>query len=33
MNQILYAYDLVLMGETMEESRENFDEWRRLKAK
>ena len=28
MNQILYAYDLVLTGETMEESRENFDEWK-----
>ena len=26
--QILYADDLVLMGETMEELRENFDEWR-----
>ena len=28
MKQILYADDLVLMGETMEELRENFDEWR-----
>ena len=28
MKQILYADDLVLMGETMEESIENFDEWR-----
>ena len=27
MKQILYADDLVLMGETMEELRENFDEW------
>ena len=26
--QILYADDLVLMGETMEELKENFDEWR-----
>ena len=26
--QILYANDLVLMGETMEELRENFDEWK-----
>ena len=26
--QILYADDLVLMGEIMEELRENFDEWR-----
>ena len=26
--QILYAKDLVLMGETMEELRENFNEWR-----
>ena len=26
MKQILYADDLVLMGETMEELRENFDE-------
>ena len=28
MRQILYADDLVLMGEIMEELRENFDEWR-----
>ena len=28
MKQILYADDLVLMGETMKELRENFDEWR-----
>ena len=28
MKQILYADDLVLMGETMEELREKFDEWR-----
>ena len=28
MKQILYADDLVLMGETMEELKENFDEWR-----
>ena len=28
MKQILYADNLVLMGETMEELRENFDEWR-----
>ena len=28
MKQILYADDLVLMGETIEEFRENFDEWR-----
>ena len=28
MKQILYADDLVLMGETMEELRENFDKWR-----
>ena len=28
MKKILYADDLVLMGETMEELRENFDEWR-----
>ena len=28
MKQILYADDLVLMGETMEELRENFNEWR-----
>ena len=28
MKQILYADDLVLMGETMEKLRENFDEWR-----
>ena len=28
MKQILYADDLVLMGETIEELRENFDEWR-----
>ena len=28
MKQILCADDLVLMGETMEELRENFDEWR-----
>ena len=28
MKQTLYADDLVLMGETMEELRENFDEWR-----
>ena len=28
MKQILYADDLVLMGETMEELRENFDEWK-----
>ena len=28
MKQLLYAGDLVLMGETMEELRENFDEWR-----
>ena len=27
MKQILYADDLVLMGETMEELREKFDEW------
>ena len=26
--QILYADDLVLMGKTLEELRENFDEWR-----
>ena len=28
MKQILYADDLVVMGETMEDLRENFDEWR-----
>ena len=28
MKQILYADDLVLKGETMEELRKNFDEWR-----
>ena len=28
MKQILYADDLVLMGEAMEELREKFDEWR-----
>ena len=28
MKQILYADDLVLIGETMEELKENFDEWR-----
>ena len=28
MKQLLYADDLVLMGEIMEELRENFDEWR-----
>ena len=28
MKQILYAHDLVRMGKTMEELRENFDEWR-----
>ena len=28
MKQILYANDLVLMGEIMKELRENFDEWR-----
>ena len=28
MKQILYADDPVLMGETMKELRENFDEWR-----
>ena len=28
MKQILYADDLVLMRETMEELRENFDDWR-----
>ena len=28
MKQILYADNLVLMRETMQESRENFDEWR-----
>ena len=28
MKQILYADNLVLMGKTMEELRENFDEWR-----
>ena len=28
MKQILHADDLALMGETMEELRENFDEWR-----
>ena len=28
MKQILYVDDLILMGETMEELRENFDEWR-----
>ena len=28
MKQILYADDLVLMGETIEGLRENFDEWR-----
>ena len=28
MQQILYAGDLVLMEETLEELRENFDEWR-----
>ena len=28
MKQILYVDDLVLMGKTMEEMRENFDEWR-----
>ena len=34
MKQILNAEDMVLMGETMEELGENFDEWReRLKAK
>ena len=30
MKPILYADDLVLMGETMEELRENFDEWREV---
>ena len=30
MKQILYADNLVLMGETMEELRENFDEWRKV---
>ena len=34
MKQILYADDLVLMEETMEELRHNFDEWRAvLKSK
>ena len=28
MKQILYADDLVLMGKTVEELRENFDEWK-----
>ena len=28
MKQILYADDLVQLGETMEELRENFDEWK-----
>ena len=28
MKQILYADDLVLIGESMEELRENFDDWR-----
>ena len=28
MKQILYADDLALTEETMEELRENFDEWR-----
>ena len=28
MKQILYADDLVIMGETMEELKENLDEWR-----
>ena len=28
MEQILYGDDLVLVGETMEELRDNFDEWR-----
>ena len=28
MKQILYADDLVLMGESMKELRESFDEWR-----
>ena len=28
MKQLLYADDLVLMGEIMEELRGNFDEWR-----
>ena len=27
MKQILYAADLVLLGKTMEELRENYDEW------
>ena len=30
MKQILYAGNLVLMGETMEEMRENFDEWKEV---
>ena len=30
MKQILYADDFVLMGETMEELRENFNEWREV---
>ena len=28
MKQILHADDLIVMGKTMEELRENFDEWR-----
>ena len=28
MKQILYAHDLIPMGETTEELRENFDEWK-----
>ena len=29
MKQILYADDLAIMGETMDELRENFGEWRK----
>jgi len=29
MKKILYADDLVLMGESMDEFRENFDQWKR----
>jgi len=29
MKEILYADDLVLMGESMDELRENFDQWKK----
>ena len=32
MRQILHADDLVLMGETIEKLRENFDEWSKAKG-